>query len=159
MDAPSGVSFFVTRDCMDRVGLMDEDYFLYFEEFDWGILAKAACGLGYAHKSVVPHISGSSTGAVRSRAQRSRLSVYLTYRNRIRFVQRRFPTWTLWTVLVSFPADRRISARPLAGEFLGRLARDFRGAARRERPASGALAVAPAGRAGGGADDAVRRRC
>ena len=101
MDAPSGTSFFVSRDCLDRVGLMDEDYFLYFEELDWGILAKNACGLGYAHNSVVPHAPGSSTGAVLSKAGRSRLSVYLTYRNRIRFVRRRFPAWTLWTLLVS----------------------------------------------------------
>jgi len=103
MDAPTGVSFYVSRACIDKIGLMDDGYFLYFEEFDWGVLAKAACGLGYAHKSVVPHVSGSSTGAVRSRAERSRLSVYLTYRNRIRFVQRRFPAWTLWTVLASAP--------------------------------------------------------
>jgi N-acetylglucosaminyl-diphospho-decaprenol L-rhamnosyltransferase len=102
MDSPTGVSFYVTRECIDKIGLMEEGYFLYYEEFDWGILAKAACGIGYAHKSVVPHISGSSTGAVRDRARRSQLSVYLQNRNKLHFVRRRFPGWYPWTVLISF---------------------------------------------------------
>ena len=76
MDSPTGVYFYVTMVCIDTIRLMDEFYFLYWEDFEWGVLAKAACGIGYAHKSVVPHISGSSTGAVRDRVKRSRLSVY-----------------------------------------------------------------------------------
>ena len=67
MDAPTGVSLYVSKECIDKIGLMDESYFLYFEEFDWGLLAKAQCGIGYAHNSIVPHVSGSSTGAVRDR--------------------------------------------------------------------------------------------
>ena len=31
MDAPSGASFYVTRPCLEHIGLMDERYFLYFE--------------------------------------------------------------------------------------------------------------------------------
>ena len=64
MDSPTGPSMYVTRDCIERIGLMDESFFLYWEEVDWAMRAKAACGIGYAHNSVVPHISGSSTGAV-----------------------------------------------------------------------------------------------
>ena len=77
-------------------------YFLYWEDFDWGIRAKAACGIGYAHNSVVPHIGGSSTGAVRKRAQRSPLAVYLRNRNQLHFVRRHHPGWFAWTVFVSF---------------------------------------------------------
>ena len=40
LDAPSGSSFFVTRECVERIGLMDERYFLYFEDLDWGLRAK-----------------------------------------------------------------------------------------------------------------------
>ena len=47
-----------------NLGLMDERYFLYFEDFDWGVRAKASCGIGYAHDSIIPHVGGSSTGAV-----------------------------------------------------------------------------------------------
>jgi GT2 family glycosyltransferase len=73
IESPTGVSFYVTRARIDRIGLMDESYWLYWEDFDWGVRAKAACGIGYAHNSIVPHIGGSSSGAVRGRAQRSAL--------------------------------------------------------------------------------------
>ena len=71
MDSPTGPSMYVTRDCIERIGLMDESFFLYWEEVDWAIRAKAACGIGYAHRSVVPHISGSTTGTCGKRAERS----------------------------------------------------------------------------------------
>ncbi len=102
MDSPTGPSMYVTRECIDRIGLMDESFFLYWEEVDWAVRAKATCGVGYAHKSVVPHISGSSTGAVRDRAKRSSFSVYLSNRNQLRFVRQHHPRWLLWTLLVAF---------------------------------------------------------
>ena len=102
MDSPTGVSFYVTRACIDRIGLMDESYWLYWEDFDWGVRAKAACGIGYAHDSVVPHIGGSSSGASGKRARRSAAFVYLGNRNKLRFVRRHHPGWFAWTVFVSF---------------------------------------------------------
>jgi N-acetylglucosaminyl-diphospho-decaprenol L-rhamnosyltransferase len=102
IDSPTGVSIYVTRACIDKIGLMDDSYFLYCEDFDWGIRAKAACGIGYVHNSVVPHIGGSSTGAARKRAQRSPLVVYLKNRNQLHFVRRHHPSWFAWTVFVSF---------------------------------------------------------
>lgn len=102
IDSPTGVSFYVTRACIDKIGLMDESYWLYWEDFDWGVRAKAACGVGYAHNSVVPHIGGSSSGAVRKRAQRSAFAVYLGARNKLHFVRQHHPDWFPWTVLVSF---------------------------------------------------------
>jgi N-acetylglucosaminyl-diphospho-decaprenol L-rhamnosyltransferase len=102
MDSPTGPSMYVTRDCIERIGLMDDSFFLYWEEVDWGARAKAACGIGYAHKSVVPHISGSTTGTSRSRAKRSPVTVYLGNRNKLRFVRRHRPGWFAWTVIVSF---------------------------------------------------------
>jgi N-acetylglucosaminyl-diphospho-decaprenol L-rhamnosyltransferase len=102
MDSPTGPSMYVTRECIERIGLMDESFFLYWEEVDWAIRAKAACGIGYAHRSVVPHISGSSSGAVRDRAKRSSFSVYLSNRNQLHFVRRHYPRWFLWTLFVAF---------------------------------------------------------
>ena len=102
MDSPTGVSFYVTRSCIDTIGLMDESYWLYWEDFDWGVRAKAACGIGYAHDSVVPHIGGASSGASGWRAKRSVAFVYLGNRNKLRFVRQHHPRWFAWTVLVSF---------------------------------------------------------
>jgi N-acetylglucosaminyl-diphospho-decaprenol L-rhamnosyltransferase len=102
VDSPTGVSFYVTRACIDKIGLMDDSYWLYYEDFDWGVRAKAACGIGYAHNSIVPHIGGSSTGASRSRARRSVIAVYLGNRNKLHFVRQHHPGWFAWTVFMSF---------------------------------------------------------
>lgn len=102
IDSPSGASFYLTRSCLDQIGLMDERYFLYFEDLDWGMRAKACCGIGYAYDSVVPHIGGASIGTAQTRAGRSRLAVYLDFRNRLIFVRRHFRGWFAWTVAMAF---------------------------------------------------------
>jgi N-acetylglucosaminyl-diphospho-decaprenol L-rhamnosyltransferase len=58
LDAPSGASMYVTRNCLESIGLIDERYFLYFEELDWGPCAKRSEKIGYAHNSVVRHRGG-----------------------------------------------------------------------------------------------------
>ena len=102
MDSPTGPSMYVTRACIERIGLMDESFFLYWEEVDWAVRAKAACGVGYAHKSVVPHVMGTTTGSAGGRSKRSAFSVYLGHRNQLHFVRRHHPRWFLWTLFVTF---------------------------------------------------------
>lgn len=97
LDSPHGASFYVTRACIQQIGLMDESYFLYFEELDWGLRAKSSCGVGYAYDSVVPHVGGTTLGSARERGARSPLAVYLDFRNRLLFVRRRHPAWLPWT--------------------------------------------------------------
>lgn len=100
LDAPSGASLYVTRDLMERIGLMDERYFLFFEDLEWGCRAKAVGSIGYAHRSVVPHTGGSTVRSAGPRAERSPLAVYLEFRNRILFVRARHPAWLPWTTLM-----------------------------------------------------------
>ena len=100
MDSATGASVFVTRDCIERVGLMDERFFLYYEDLDWGLRAKEACGVSYAHHSIVPHEGGTTIGSGRDRSSRSKLSVYLDFRNRLIFVRKHYPAWYAWTILV-----------------------------------------------------------
>jgi N-acetylglucosaminyl-diphospho-decaprenol L-rhamnosyltransferase len=99
-DATTAVTIYVTRACIDRIGLIDESYFLYFEDFDWGIRAKAACGIGYAHDSVVPHAGGSTTGTSQSRVERSPTVVYLQNRGMVQFVRAHHPGWLPWTMIL-----------------------------------------------------------
>ncbi len=94
MDSPSGASMYVTRSCVEKIGLMDDAYFLFYEDIDWGVRAKVL-GLGYAQESVVGHKRGTTTGSSGRLKSVSKLSVYLEHRNGIRFVQRHFPQ-TLW---------------------------------------------------------------
>lgn len=93
MDSPSGASMYVTRSCAERIGPMDESYFLFFEDLDWGVRAKEL-GLGYASASLVSHGRGTTTGSARSSAAIPKLTVYLQHRNGVHFVRRHFP-WAL----------------------------------------------------------------
>ena len=100
LDAPSGSSLYVTRACLQRIGLMDERYFLYYEDLDWGYRAKRSCGVGYAYKSIVPHHGGTTIRSGGRRSARSPLAVYLEFLNRIHFVRKYHPTWLAWTVFL-----------------------------------------------------------
>jgi N-acetylglucosaminyl-diphospho-decaprenol L-rhamnosyltransferase len=94
MDSPSGASTYVTRSCLEKIGFMDERFFLFFEDLDWGVRAKQLCGLGYAPTSMVDHKRGTTTGTANAPAAIPRLSIYLEHRNGILFVRKHFP-WTL----------------------------------------------------------------
>lgn len=68
-DAPSqvdwlpGASMLVRREVFETVGLMDEGYFLYFEETDFCLaIRRAGWETWYVPQSVITHIAGQSTG-------------------------------------------------------------------------------------------------
>lgn len=134
LDAPSGACIYVTRECLQKIGLMDERYFLYFEDLDWGLRAKEHCGLGYAWRAVVYHHGGTTIGTAPTRAQASPLAVYLEFRNRIIFVHTRYRSWLPWTVfvevvraaeygLVGAVANMRMAYRGLVDGLMGRTGR------------------------------------
>jgi N-acetylglucosaminyl-diphospho-decaprenol L-rhamnosyltransferase len=99
LDCISGASLYVTRACVENIGLMDERFFLYYEDADWSARAKKY-GLGYAPDSIVPHEGGTTIGSARRRAQRSRLSVYLESRNHLHFVRMHWPKY--WPFAIIF---------------------------------------------------------
>ncbi|OKO90688.1 hypothetical protein AC629_04325 [Bradyrhizobium sp. NAS80.1] len=86
LDCIAGGSMYVTRTCLEKIGLMEERFFLFYEDADWSFRAKQH-GLGYAPNSIVPHRGGTTIGSARLRAERSRLSVYLESRNHLHFVR------------------------------------------------------------------------
>jgi len=89
MDYVVGASMFVPRAFVEQIGLMQEDYFLYYEELDWALRGKAHFKLAWAPDSIVWHKVGGSTSRGESRV--SLFSLSLLYRNRIKFVARFFP--------------------------------------------------------------------
>ena len=61
-----GASFCIRREVLERVGLLSEEYFLYFEELDYVERMKRRMPewrLGYAPESLVFHKEGGSSGA------------------------------------------------------------------------------------------------
>jgi hypothetical protein len=123
IDSPSGASMYVTRACMERIGLMNERYFLFFEDLEWGIRARQDFGVGYAHRSIVVHAGGTTIGSSTRTARQSPLSVYLEYRNSILFVRENFPAWLLWTIMIQLA---RIASKARAYP-LGSFKAAFRG--------------------------------
>ncbi len=53
IDYVNGASMLASRAFLEEIGLMDESYFLYFEELDWAMRALGKFQLGYAKESVV----------------------------------------------------------------------------------------------------------
>ena len=98
--APSGASCYVTKDVIDKIGLMDERYFLFFEDLEWGSRARRVTRIGYAHRSVVMHRGGTTIGSPGGNSKSSPLGHFLEYRNRILFVRSSYPGWLGWTVLM-----------------------------------------------------------
>ena len=69
-DWVSGSSMIIRRKVLEDIGLMDEGFFLYFEEVDFfQRAAKAGWQTWYVPESIVMHIEGASTG-IKSTARR-----------------------------------------------------------------------------------------
>ena len=86
-----GASMFVSHTFLKTIGLMSEDYFLYYEELDWAQRSKSQYSLGYASKSLVFHKAGSSIGSSNKSSRRSMLADYYLMSNRLKITQRFFP--------------------------------------------------------------------
>lgn len=124
-----GAALMISRPCLDAIGLLEERYFLYYEEIDWATRARrAGFTLAYAPDAVVFHKEGGSIGSSADRAKRSLLSEYYLLRSRLSFTRKLYP-FCLPTVLLfsGFQVIRHL----WRGEF-GRFKNGFR--ALRGRP-------------------------
>jgi N-acetylglucosaminyl-diphospho-decaprenol L-rhamnosyltransferase len=128
LDSATGASCYITRACLETLFPLDERYFLFFEDFDWGTRARrAGFRVGYAHSSVVIHAGGNSIGTPSHGAIGSPLAVYLGFRNRLLFVRTHHPLWWTWTVLVSCLHSIRLVRRRGFGPAISGLFAGLRG--------------------------------
>jgi GT2 family glycosyltransferase len=81
-----GASMLVSRSFILDIGLMQEDYFLYYEEADWATRGLEHFRLGFAPKSVVFHKSGANSSKIMPL-----FTAGFHYRSRLRFMRRFFP--------------------------------------------------------------------
>jgi len=75
VDWVSGACLLVRRRALDRVGGLDEGFFLYFEETDWCLRARRA-GLEVHHvpETAIVHVGGGSAAAAGVALERARVS-------------------------------------------------------------------------------------
>ena len=97
-----GAAMMVKREIIDKVGLMPECYFLYYEELDWSMMIRrAGYDIWYEPTSTVYHKESQTTG------QNSPLRTYYITRNRLLFAKRnisipqRYLTYLYLTVIVA----------------------------------------------------------
>lgn len=76
-----GASVMASRQFLLDVGLMDERFFLYCEEQDWGYRAQGKFDFAYASDAVVYHKEGATTGF--SKTTMNSLSLWRLTRSRV----------------------------------------------------------------------------
>ncbi|HBQ68096.1 MAG TPA: glycosyltransferase family 2 protein [Leclercia adecarboxylata] len=107
IDYVIGAAMFFTKECLNKIGLMYEDYFLYYEELDICLRArKANFKLGICSDSIVYHKEGASTGG-----GKSKVADFCSIRNRLLVTAKFYPECyiTVWLSLfgVAFNRARR----------------------------------------------------
>ena len=101
MDYVIGASMFVSKNFLSSVGLMNEDFFLYYEELDWALRAKEkGWRLVFVPASKVYHKGGASINKSAVKGN-SLLSDFYAVRNRILITRKFFP-YALITLYPSF---------------------------------------------------------
>ena len=126
LDYLCGASMLLPRGFLEQVGLMCEDYFLYYEEVDWMTRNNGRFRQLIAADALVYHKEGSSIGSASLDSRPSALSEYYMFRNKLRFTLRyhpaRFPVVYLATWGQVLNRARRgylDSARRIAAILLG----------------------------------------
>ena len=100
-----GAAMLIRREAIERVGLMPECYFLYYEEIDWSIMfTQAGYQIWYEPTCTIFHKESQSTG------QNSPLRTYYITRNRLLLVRRNrrefnLPLALFYLLLIVAPRD------------------------------------------------------
>jgi len=97
VDYINGCNLLIRRACIEEIGLLDEEYFLYYEETDWAVRARrAGWDVLFIPTPGVWHKIEAGSGWVSSTT-----AYYLT-RNRLYFMRKNYPSHLPFTLLFSF---------------------------------------------------------
>ena len=100
LDFILGASWLVKSEVFRKYGLLDESFFLYFEELDFALRAKGYT-MAFAQKSIVYHHEGATIDAMRELIPGTPYAKeYYFHRNRLRIVNRYF-RWAIPTAYAS----------------------------------------------------------
>ncbi len=101
MDYVYGASLFVPMSLFDDIGLLDEKFFLFYEELDLCLRAKAAgYSLGWCRECIVNHDVSASIGRPETASHhQGRTAAYHEARSTFLFTRKHYP-WLLPPVLL-----------------------------------------------------------
>lgn len=97
VDYITGASMVASRKFIETVGVMDDAYFLYYEEVDWAF-RRGQLPLRIVPDMLVYHRGGTTIGTGDTTRRASAFANYFNYRNRIWFVRRFLPAAWIFTV-------------------------------------------------------------
>lgn len=127
LDYITGCSWLLPVQFLRDVGLMEEAYFLYYEEIDWVTRAGKRYTHTYSQTSMVYHKEGSSIGSKTLNRGPSQLAEFYMARSRLDFCRRFYPRHLPYVYLTMLlQALNRIrqrhfkNARTLLGVVLGK---------------------------------------
>lgn len=110
-----GAAMLIKREAIDKVGLMPECFFLYYEEIDWSMMfTHAGYEIWYDPACTVYHKESQTTG------QNSPLRTYYITRNRLLLVKRNYTginKYLSYLYLIGLVATRDIIKYSLQGRF------------------------------------------
>jgi len=118
-DWVAGASLMIRRDVIGDIGLLDEGYFLYFEEVDYCRRARrAGWECWYVPQSRVVHLVGQATGVTDTRRAPARVPDYW-FRSRQRYYRRHHGALCAWAADCAWTAGfalwrlrRRLQRKP-----------------------------------------------
>ena len=109
-----GAAMMIKRDVIDKVGLMPECFFLYYEELDWSMMiTRAGYEIWYEPACTIYHKESQTTG------QNSPLRTYYITRNRLLLVKRNWKGITKYIsyiYLIFLVASRDILKNAVKGQ-------------------------------------------
>ncbi len=119
----SGASLLVRREVVEAIGLMDEEYFLYWEDADWGVRARRkGYRLLYCPRSRVWHREGGAAGYLSFEAD------YYWVRNGLYFTKKFYPYFlplVPFSYLAKHTLARMLKRQPLHLRAYARGVADF----------------------------------
>lgn len=120
-DFATGCCLAFRSELIERVGLMKESYFLYWEDVEWSVRTKKSrYSIIFEPKSIIWHVNAGSTGGPGSDLQR-----YYQTRNRLVFGLRYAPLKVRLALIKASLSDyrggKRVVKQALIDGFLGRM--------------------------------------
>jgi GT2 family glycosyltransferase len=92
-----GGGMLISKKAIEDVGLMPEQFFLYYEEIDWSVqFRKKGYQIYFQPQALIYHKESMTTG------KNSPLKTYYLTRNRILFMRRNTPLFKLWIFFIYF---------------------------------------------------------
>ena len=89
IDYPIGASIILTNDCLKKIGLMNEEYFLFYEEIDWmKRLGQLGGELKILNIFEVYHKQGKATQTKTKGSQKSEFIDILINKNRLKYARK-----------------------------------------------------------------------